>query len=128
MEDGDLGSSRRSYRPESSLSSHTRMTPSSSNSSAAHLPRTVGTSSGTSLLQERLRERKAEVAARAARRRSTDLSSNMERAVQSSPVKAARDMDQRRPSSGGVVGGKGMGVKQIEEVSVFCRLLNRSFG
>jgi hypothetical protein len=59
-------------------------------------------------------------AARQGRRRSVDFSAGMERAVQSSPVKAARELDQRRPSSGGISSGRGMGVKQIEEVSIPC--------
>jgi len=103
-------------RPESSASSHTRMTPTSSNSSAAHLPARSqnpaprAPSGGASLLQERLRERKVE-SARQTRRRSVDLDN--ERGVQSSPVRGTRE--ERRPSSSGM--GKGMGVKQIEEVS-----------
>ncbi len=118
MEDSSQGGSSRRTRPDSSLSSHTRMTPSSSNSSAVNLPRPNGPrGSGASLLQERLRERKVE-AARQGRRGSIDLSANMDKSVQSSPVKAARELDQRRPSSGGKVSGKGMGVKQIEEVSL----------
>ena len=95
------------------------MTPSSStNSSAAHLARSntgVRAGSGASLLQERLRERKVE-SARQSRRRSVDLSA-AERGVQSSPVKANMAREERRPSSSGVTAGKGMGVKQIEEVS-----------
>lgn len=126
---GSSQGSRRT-RPESSASSHTRMTPSSSNSSAAHLPRTNSMrGSGASLLQERLRERKVE-AARQGRRGSVDLSASMERGIQSSPVKAARDLDQRRPSSGGV-NGRGMGVKQIEEVSTLSHVdicLSLEFG
>jgi len=112
-------------RAESSSSAHTRMTPttSSSNSSSAHLPaRTAGgsrapSSGGASLLHERLRERKVE-SARQSRRRSADLGSNGDRGVQSSPVKGR---EERRPSSGGVAAGKGMGmgVKQIEEVCGF---------
>jgi len=70
--------------------------------------------SGASLLQERLRERKVE-SARQSRRRSVDLGG--ERGVQSSPVKAK---EERRPSSSGA--GKGMGVKQIEEVSIDMRI------
>lgn len=90
------------------------MTPTSSNSSAAHLPaRSLNPtprapSGGASLLQERLRERKVE-SARQTRRRSVDLDN--ERGVQSSPVRGTRE--ERRPSSSGM--GKGMGVKQIEE-------------
>lgn len=98
-------------RPESSASSQTRMTPSSSNnSSSVNLPRNQSFSrgaSGTSLLQERLRERKGESIA--SRRRSVDVG---ERMVSSSPLKSK---DERRPSSSGT--GKGMGIKQMEEVS-----------
>lgn len=68
--------------------------------------------SGAALLQERLRERKEEMA-RKERRGSMDLTANMERGSHSSPAKIA---DHRRPSSGGV-NGRGMGVKQVEEVS-----------
>jgi hypothetical protein len=104
-------------RPESSNSAHTRMTPTSSTtSSSAHLPAHNGvrapSSGGASLLHERLRERKVE-SARQSRRRSVDLGSNGERGVQSSPVKGR---EERRPSSSGITAGKGMGVKQIEEV------------
>ncbi|PBP15886.1 hypothetical protein BUE80_DR013281, partial [Diplocarpon rosae] len=116
MEDGPA--SRRSRplpRPESSASSITRMTPSSSNSSTAHLPQRVqdlshsarGVSAAGSLLQDRLRERKVESARQ--RGRSVDLA---ERTVQSSPTKGR---EERRPSSSGVGPGKGMGVKQMEE-------------
>ncbi|CZR58272.1 uncharacterized protein PAC_08163 [Phialocephala subalpina] len=118
MEDSSLGSRRsqaRPPRPESSASSHTRMTPSSSNSSSIHLPKNntgAKGSSGVSLLQERLRERKVE-SARQNRRRSVDLSTSVNvRDVQSSPVKATMMRDERRPSSSGVRDG-GMGVKQI---------------
>jgi len=118
MEDGSQGSRRtRAPRPESSASSHTRMTPTSSNSSAAHLPSrnqnlsTRAPSGGASLLQERLRERKVE-SARQSRRRSVDM--DAERGIQSSPVRGPRE--DRRPSSSGIVAAKGMGVKQIEEV------------
>ncbi|KAG4430663.1 hypothetical protein IFR05_013860 [Cadophora sp. M221] len=113
MEEG-VGSRRARAlpRPDSSASSNTRMTPSSSNSSTAHLPQRVQdlTARGVSgsLLQDRLRERKVESARQ--RRRSIDLS---ERGVQSSPVKGTRE--DRRPSSSGIVPGKNMGVKQIED-------------
>lgn len=97
-------------RPESSASSQTRMTPSSSNnSSSVNLPRNHSLSrgaSGTSLLQERLRERKGENMM--IRRRSIDIG---EKTLPSSPLKGK---EERRPSSSGT--GKGMGVKQIEEV------------
>jgi hypothetical protein len=128
MEDSSQGSRRsRATRPESSASSHTRMTPTSSNSSAAHLPArsqnpsTRAPSGGASLLQERLRERKVE-SARQSRRRSIDMDN--ERGVQSSPVRGARE--ERRPSSSGIAAGKGMGVKQIEEVSLFVLSLGKS--
>lgn len=100
-------------RPESSTSSQTRMTPSSSNnSSSVNLPRNHSLSSsrgasGTSLLQERLRERKGESIL--ARRRSIDIG---DKTLPSSPLKSK---EERRPSSSGA--GKGMGVKQMEEVS-----------
>ncbi|KAG0653104.1 hypothetical protein D0Z07_0763 [Hyphodiscus hymeniophilus] len=113
MEDSSSGPRR--ARPESSSSRDTRMTPTSStNSSSAHLPRSNGAraGSGTSLLQERLRERKVE-SARQSRRMSVDMGG--EREAQSSPVKAHMIREERRPSSSGVVAGKGMGVKQIEE-------------
>lgn len=107
-------------RPESSSSRDTKMTPgSSTNSSSAHLPRSnagARATSGATLLQERLRERKVE-SARQGRRRSVDLDAG-QRDVQSSPVKAAMAREERRPSSSGVTASKGMGVKQIEEVSM----------
>jgi hypothetical protein len=94
------------------------MTPqSSSNNSSAAVnipprPNTGRAAPGASLLQERLRERKVE-SARQSRRRSVDMGG--ERGVQSSPIKAsASAREERRPSSSGP--GKGMGVKQIEEV------------
>ncbi|KAF8849662.1 hypothetical protein BDZ45DRAFT_227084 [Acephala macrosclerotiorum] len=119
MEDSSQGSRRSQrapQRPESSASSHTRMTPSSSNSSSTNLPRNNNMngrgSSGVSLLQERLRERKVE-SARQNRRRSVDLSGTVNmRDVQSSPVKATMMREETRPSSCGVSNG-GMGVKQI---------------
>jgi hypothetical protein len=122
MEDSSQGSrrSRAPPRPESSTSSHTRMTPTSSNSSAAHLPTRSQNSSarapsgGASLLQERLRERKVE-SARQSRRRSIDMGA--EKGPQSSPVRGGGNREERRPSSSGIIAGKGMGVKQIEEVS-----------
>ena len=116
MEDASQGSRR--ARPGSSSSKETRMTPTSSNSSSAHLPRAnVGARppSGASLLQERLRERKVE-SARQSRRESVDMGAG-EREAQGSPVKLVMARDERRPSSSGVAAGKGMGVKQIEEVS-----------
>lgn len=119
MEDSSQGSrrSRPSPRPESSASSsNTRMTQqsSSNNSSSANLPpgphsgRVV---SGASLLQERLRERKFSESAKQSRRQSVDTS----RAALSSPSKSS-GREERRPSSSGP--GKGMGIKQIEEVSL----------
>ncbi|KAI9046804.1 hypothetical protein LZ554_008885 [Drepanopeziza brunnea f. sp. 'monogermtubi'] len=93
------------------------MTPSSSNSSTAHLPQRVQDLSARgvsgSLLQDRLRERKVESARQSStRRRSVDPSA--ERGVQSSPTKGKED---HRPSSSGIAPGKGMGmgVKQAEE-------------
>ena len=102
------------------------MTPTSStNSSSAHLPRSNNAArgaSGASLLQERLRERKVE-SARQIRRMSADMGDGG-RDVQSSPVKAHMIREERRPSSSGVGPGKGMGVKQIEEVSTQIVLWN----
>jgi hypothetical protein len=86
------------------------MTPSSSNNiSSVYLPRNQDLSrgtSGTSLLQERLRERKGESVM--ARRRSVDMGDK------TLPFSPAKGKEERRPSSSGT--GKGMGVKQIEEV------------
>ena len=64
------------------------------------------------MLQERLRERKGE---NLARRGSIDTT---ERTLPSSPLKGK---EERRPSSSGT--GKGMGVKQIEEVRHLLLLL-----
>ena len=96
------------------------MTPTSSsnNSSSTHLPRSNqsarGSSGGTSLLQERLRERKVE----SARMSSRQVSEVGDREVQSSPVRPQSIRDERRPSSSGMgVGPKSLGVKQVEEVS-----------
>ncbi|RDL40814.1 uncharacterized protein BP5553_00793 [Venustampulla echinocandica] len=124
MEDSSQDSRRsRSTRPGSSSSSNTRMTPaSSSNGSVAHLPlrsttstgSRVPSSAGSSLLQDRLRERKVE-SARLMRRGSIDTSVLGERGGQSSPITATMARDERRPISGNVATGKGMGVKQIEE-------------
>lgn len=58
--------------------------------------------------------------ARQGRRRSD---ASAERGVQSSPVKANMMREERRPSSSGV-SGKGMGVKQIEEVSFMVGALD----
>jgi hypothetical protein len=44
------------------------------------------------------------------------MDANGERGVQSSPVRAANSREERRPSSSGIGAGKGMGVKQMEEV------------
>jgi len=117
MEDRSQGSGRN--RPPSSNSAHTRMTPTSSNSSSAHLPARASQNNGTargpssstggaSLLHERLRERKVE-SARQSRRRSVDLSTT-EMGPQSSPTKGPISR------SGTNAAGKGMGVKQVEEV------------
>tara|TARA_R110002060_G_scaffold23439_5_gene31743 strand:- start:54 stop:254 length:201 start_codon:yes stop_codon:yes gene_type:complete len=65
-----------------------------------------------------LRERKVESARQ--RRRSIDMA---DRGVQSSPVKGSRE--DRRPSSSGIVAGKNMGVKQIEDVSWTARVGDR---
>lgn len=137
-----------------SVSSHaTRMTPASSNStttggSTLNLPqqmgvgsRKVSSSGGASLLQERLRERKVEKD-REKRRGSVDgafgngyedgeggrrgslREGARDSSSLSSPVKSSVSggMGERRPSSSGP---KGMGVKQIEEVS-FLSYLSRT--
>lgn len=123
MEDTFLSGASRRSRPESSSSTTTKMTPptttiSSSNGSIHHVS-TRGNnargSSGTSLLQERLRERKVE-SAKANKRKSMDMSGDRG-GIQSSPIKGSREREERRPSSSGVGAAKGMGVKQIEDVS-----------
>lgn len=128
MADSSLAGGSRRLRPESGSSSNTtRMATaanaaSSANSSGQNLPspRLQGTASrnagGTaSLLQERLRERKVETAR--ARRGSADYTAAGPRGgIQSSPIRGA-DSENNRPSSSGV-GGKPMGVKQIDHVSI----------
>ncbi|KAH8596876.1 hypothetical protein B0O99DRAFT_685355 [Bisporella sp. PMI_857] len=86
-------------RPPSSASGQSRMISGSSNNSSIMNP----SKPASSLLQERLRERKVE-SARKARRGSLDIDTVHD--AQSSPI-----TESRRPSSS----GKGMGVKQIEE-------------
>lgn len=108
---GANGAMRRNFttniydRPSSSSSTHTRKAPSSSGHSATSS--TPRASKGTSLLQERLRERKIEGA--------KSGSASADRSIQSSPVRGNM-RDERKSSLGGV--GKGMGVKQIEEVGL----------
>lgn len=86
-----------------------RMSPSSSSSSTQFLPQVRGVTpiltGGSSLLQERLRERNTE------RRKSVNIGdgSNL-----GSPIRSMQIGDERRPSSSGL-GAKGMGVKQWEE-------------
>ncbi|KAL3428140.1 hypothetical protein PVAG01_01649 [Phlyctema vagabunda] len=112
-------------RPESSSSRDPRMTPSnSSTNSAIHMnpsrqsqnqKEKAKDSGGSSMLQERLRERKVESARQ--RRRSVDVGLLEDRGVQSSPLKLS-SREERRPSSSGVGAApnkKIMGVKQIEE-------------
>lgn len=86
-----------------------------SRSTAPPTPR--DSSGGASLLQERLRERKVE-SARQDRRRSVDMAGGHPQ-IQSSPVNGSRRREERRPSSSGVTTSKGMGVKQIEDVSSY---------
>lgn len=91
----------------------TRMSPGSSSSSTPYLPQIRGVTpihtgtcaGGSSLLQERLRERNTE------RRKSVNFGdgSNL-----GSPIRSLQISDERRPSSSGL-GAKGMGVKQWEE-------------
>ena len=119
--------SRPSPRPESTSSTTTRMTPGSSNNSSNLLPPrssqnpgSRAASGGACLLHERLRERKVE-SARQSRRRSVEISAHGERGVQSSPLKSNSGNDERRPSSSGATAGKGMGVKQMEDVCTSLR-------
>jgi hypothetical protein len=134
-------------RPESSTSSRGRYTPQSSTSSCANSQNRVNTSGRErereraqdreverrdvsaqgSLLQERLREKKA--ARLSERRRSVDVDMPLvdDRIVSaSSPIRngsgIARQSREARPSSSGgrAAGKKGMGVKEMEEV---CRIL-----
>lgn len=109
-------------RPESSASNQTRNTLSSSGVSVAgssqngQTPR-AGSGKGASLLQERLRERKVE-SARAASMSSGGGSSVDVRGIQSSPIKGSNSREDKRPGSSGVgQSSKGMGVKQMEDVS-----------
>ena len=130
-------------RPESSASSHSRLTPQSSNNSSANLqhrsqsgmrdrghlqdgpPGTRRVSPGSSLLQERLKEKK--VARLSERHQSAD--GNMlpdEAGAKGSPQlgagnRPARDREGRPGSSGGrplPLGKKPMGLKEMEEVGV----------
>lgn len=85
-------------------------------SSSQHSVHVAGTPKQGSLLQERLRERKVE-SARAAGMSAGDMGARDRDGVKSSPIKGST-REERRPSSGGVgQSGKGMGVKQIEDVS-----------
>jgi hypothetical protein len=130
-------------RPQSSASSHSRFTPQSSSNSSANLqhrsqngmrdrgrlqdgaPGTRRESPGSSLLQERLKEKK--VARLSERRQSADIDMLPdEPGPKGSPQPGAgnrpgRDRDRRPGSSGGrplPVGKKGMGLKEMEVVSV----------
>lgn len=102
-------------RPVSSTSASSKMTPTSSEptSSTRSLQlqlRHPGPSSGSSLLQDRLRERKGDQARLGRHGQSMDMTED--RQVQSSPVRGLCSRDERRPSSSS---GK-MGVKQMEDV------------
>lgn len=159
-DDSHLSATAKVRRPESSLSSRSKFTPQSSNTSFANLqPRSQGTSrerewiqdrsqndrremQGASLLQERLKEKKA--ARLSERRRSRDLDvvvdDNAAHVTQSSPVKATQsarigsEYDGRPNSSGGrTVSKKGlMGIKEMEEVrscsGIMTRTIQLTFG
>jgi hypothetical protein len=130
-------------RPESSASSHSRFTPQSSNNSSANLqhrsqsgmrdrgrlqdggPGTRRESPGSSLLQERLKEKK--VARLSERQQSADVDVVPdETGAKGSPQtgagnRAGRDRDGRPGSSGGrplTLGKKAMGIKEMEDVCV----------
>jgi hypothetical protein len=130
-------------RPESSASSQSRLTPQSSNNSSANLPNrsqsgmrergrlqdgpqgTRRESPGSSLLQERLKEKK--VARLNERHDGVDVDGLQdEMGPKGSPQLRAgsrlgRGRDRRPSSSGGrslPPGKKGMGVKEMEDVSV----------
>lgn len=131
------------FRPESSASSHSRLTPQSSNNSSANLPNRSQSgmrergrlqdgspglrreSPGSSLLQERLKEKKV---ARLSERHDGAAvdGSHDEVGQKGSPQLRAgsflgRDRDGRPSSSGGrslPLGKKGMGIKEMEDVSV----------
>ena len=142
MEDAQVFSVGR-LRPESSASSHSRLTPQSSNNSSANLqnrsqsgvrergrlqdgpPGTRRESPGSSLLQERLKEKK--VARLSERHQGTDVDvSHDETGQKSSPQLGAgsrlgRERDGRPSSSRGrplPLGKKGMGIKEMEDVSI----------
>jgi len=130
-------------RPESSASSHSRLTPQSSNNSSSNLqhrnqsrvrdrgrlqdgpPGTRRESPGSSLLQERLKEKK--VARLSERHQSADADVLPDEAgAKGSPQlgagnRLARDRDGRPGSSAGrslLLGKKPMGLKEMEEVGV----------
>lgn len=130
-------------RPESGASSHSRFTPQSSNNSSANLqhrnqsgmrdrgrlqdgaPGSRRESPGSSLLQERLKEKK--VARLSDRHQSADVHVLPDEAVPKGSLQSGagnrprRDRDTRPGSSGGrplAVSKKGMGLKEMEVVSV----------
>ena len=84
------------------------MTSAPSNGSGSN-PRSLS----SSLLQERLRERKTE-SARQSRSLSVDLDSTGDRTAHNSPARTLNRED--RPNSGSI--SKALGVKQVEEVSL----------
>ncbi len=143
-EEPHISAAGKVHRPESSASSRSKFTPQSSNTSSANLQlRSQGSlrdreriqdraqddrreAQGASLLQERLKEKKA--ARLSERRRSRDLDvvvdDNATHVTHSSPSRAGQsarigmDHDGRPSSSGGrTFTKKGlMGIKEMEEV------------
>lgn len=130
-------------RPESSASSHSRFTPQSSNNSSANIqhrsqrgmrdrgrlqdgpPGIRRESPGSSLLQERLKEKK--VARLSERHHSAvvDVLPDEARPKGSPQIgsgnRPGRDRDGRPGSSGGrplALGKKGMGLKEMEDVGI----------
>jgi len=141
-EDAQVSSVGR-LRPESSASSHSRLTPQSSNNSSANLQHRSQSgmrdrgrlqdgpsgsrreSPGSSLLQERLKEKKVTRLGERHQSADTDVLPD-EIGPKGSPQIGAgnrpgRDRDGRPGSSGGrplALGKKGMGLKEMEEVRV----------
>jgi hypothetical protein len=137
-EDTQAAHTAKVHRPESSASAHSKFTSQSSNSSSTYIqyrnPSGVRDrervqdndrreSTGPSLLQELLREKKASRLGEKHRSMDFDASVNVRNGPQSSPIRNAsgsrtgRDRD-GRPSSGGerALGRKPLGVKEMEEV------------
>ncbi|KAI9733800.1 MAG: hypothetical protein M1818_007067 [Claussenomyces sp. TS43310] len=132
-------SASRSRRSDSRASTRSRTTAQSSNSSSTNLHtrgygdrrdgetaqerRQSERTPAGSLLQERLKEKKA--ARLSERKQSVDVDTPLERMIQSSPVRygsaGGASVDGRRPSSSGkagvekTIGKKGMGVKEMEQ-------------